>query len=184
MAFSSPGPRPEGRAPIPTTSASPYARKTTRCPAARSKAGFPAAGDKVVVDTRRWLDWTDKFGPLAAHIAALDLPPCLIDGENIARNSAGNADFFSLQAVLKRSHGSQTARDALEFHIFDLFEVDERGRGLRIPECAVDSLSDCGDPIGGDGLGKFDRQKHQETRQRRRLCPGRFAGAMIFCQAM
>lgn len=88
------------------------------------RALIAAAGDKVVVHTRSGLDWTDKFGPLATHIAALDLPPCLIDGEIIARNVAGNPDFSSLQAVLKRGHGSQTARDALEFHAFDLLELN------------------------------------------------------------
>src|SRR3546814_5605835 len=57
--------------------------------------------------TRGGLDWTDKFAPLVRHIAALDLPPCLIDGEIIAYGRNGNPDFSALQAILKRGHGSQ-----------------------------------------------------------------------------
>jgi len=82
-----------------------------------------AAGDEVRVYTRSGLDWTDKFAPLAAHFAALGLPPCLIDGEVIARDEAGNPDFSSLQSVLKRGHGAQGEDDALEFHAFDLLEL-------------------------------------------------------------
>ncbi|WP_334183476.1 DNA ligase D [Novosphingobium sp.] len=88
------------------------------------RALVAAAGGKIMVHTRSGLDWTDKFAPLAAHLAALNLPPCLIDGEIIARGKDGNPDFSSLQAVLKRGHGSQTDRDALEFHAFDLIELD------------------------------------------------------------
>ena len=88
------------------------------------RALIAAAGENVHIHTRSGLDWTDKFAPLAAHIAALDLPPCLIDGEVIARNGEGNPDFSSLQSVLKRGHGSQTEADKLEFHAFDLLELD------------------------------------------------------------
>jgi bifunctional non-homologous end joining protein LigD len=88
------------------------------------RALVAAAGGKLIVHTRSGLDWTDKFAPLAAHLAALNLPPCLIDGEIIARDKDGNPDFSGLQAVLKRGHGSQTDRDALEFHAFDLIELD------------------------------------------------------------
>jgi bifunctional non-homologous end joining protein LigD len=88
------------------------------------RALIAAAGSEVRVHTRAGHDWTDKFGPLAAHFASLDLPPCLIDGEVIARGSSGNPDFSALQSVLKRGHGSQGTDDALEFHAFDLLELD------------------------------------------------------------
>lgn len=88
------------------------------------RALIAASGDMVRVHTRNGLDWTDKFGPLAAHIAALDLPPCLIDGEIIARDARGNPDFSMLQSVLKRGKGSQGMDDALELHAFDLLELD------------------------------------------------------------
>ncbi|PNU04840.1 DNA ligase D [Novosphingobium guangzhouense] len=89
------------------------------------RALIAAAGNRIVVHTRSGLDWTDKFAPLVAHIAALDLPPCLIDGEIIARGAQGNPDFSSLQAVLKRGKGSQGADQPLEFHAFDLLELED-----------------------------------------------------------
>ncbi|WP_068076527.1 DNA ligase D [Novosphingobium lentum] len=88
------------------------------------RALIAAAGSDVRVYTRSGKDWTDKFAPLVAAFAALDLPPCLIDGEIVAYGSDGNPDFSSLQAVLKRGHGSQTDSDRLSFHAFDLLEAD------------------------------------------------------------
>jgi len=80
-------------------------------------------GADVKVFTRNGLDWTDKFAPLVRSIAALDLPPALIDGEIVAYDKEGNPDFSSLQAVLKRGHGEQTEATPLSFHAFDLLEV-------------------------------------------------------------
>ncbi|QWC57318.1 DNA ligase D [Erythrobacter sp. 3-20A1M] len=88
------------------------------------RAMIAASGDKVTVYTRSGKDWTDKFAPLAEAIAALDLPPCLIDGEIVATDAKGNPDFSTLQQVLKRGHGSQGEDDALELHAFDLLELD------------------------------------------------------------
>jgi bifunctional non-homologous end joining protein LigD len=87
------------------------------------RALVAACGDKVRVYTRSGKDWTDKFAPLVNSIAALDLPPCLIDGEIIATDEAGNPHFSGLQQLLKRGHGSQGAEDALQFHAFDLLET-------------------------------------------------------------
>ncbi|QGN55940.1 DNA ligase D [Novosphingobium sp. Gsoil 351] len=81
-------------------------------------------GGEVRVHTRNGLDWTDKFAPLAKAIAALDLPPALIDGEIVSYDTDGNPDFSSLQAVLKRGHGAQTDATPLAFHAFDLLELD------------------------------------------------------------
>ncbi len=88
------------------------------------RALVAAAGETVTIWTRSGKDWTDKFAPLVKHIAALDLPPSLIDGEIIAHDANGNPDFSALQAVLKRGHGAQAKDDALSFHAFDLIEVD------------------------------------------------------------
>ncbi|MDP3674778.1 MAG: DNA ligase D [Novosphingobium sp.] len=81
-------------------------------------------GAEVRVYTRNGLDWTDKFAPLARAIAALDLPPALIDGEIVSYDKDGNPDFSSLQAVLKRGHGAQTDKTPLSFHAFDVLEID------------------------------------------------------------
>lgn len=87
------------------------------------RALIAAHGDKVRVYTRSGQDWTDKFAPLVAAIAALDLPGALIDGEIVAHDAAGNPDFSALQAILKRGHGAQKAGDTLAFHAFDLLEL-------------------------------------------------------------
>ncbi|QZH76451.1 MAG: DNA ligase D [Erythrobacter sp.] len=81
-------------------------------------------GREVRVYTRNGKDWTDKFAPLVSSFAELDLPPSLIDGEIVAYGKSGNPDFSTLQAVLKRGHGSQSASDNLAFHGFDLLELD------------------------------------------------------------
>ncbi|MBM0169793.1 DNA ligase D [Altererythrobacter sp. C41] len=88
------------------------------------RALIAAAGEDVRVYTRSGKDWSDKFAPLVAKFAALDLPSCLIDGEIVAYGKDGNPDFSALQKVLKRGHGSQGRDDALTFHAFDLLEVD------------------------------------------------------------
>ena len=88
------------------------------------RALIAAADDTVHIYTRSGKNWTDKFGPLVEAVAALDLPPCLIDGEITAPGKDGNPDFSSLQAVLKRGHGSQRPGDALTYHAFDLLELD------------------------------------------------------------
>lgn len=82
-----------------------------------------AKGAEVRFYTRSGKDWTDKFTPLVEAVAALDLPPCLIDGEIVANGSDGNPDFSTLQRVLKRGHGSQSALDRLVLHAFDLLEL-------------------------------------------------------------
>ncbi len=87
------------------------------------RALVAARGKQVRVYTRSGKDWTDKFGPLVEAVTALDLPSCLIDGEITASNAEGNPDFSTLQAVLKRGHGSQKASDNLQFHAFDLLEL-------------------------------------------------------------
>ena len=88
------------------------------------RALIAAKGAEVRVYTRNGKDWTDKFAPLVDTVAALDLPACLIDGEIIATDAQGNPDFSTLQAVLKRGHGSQSAKDKLEYHAFDLLEIE------------------------------------------------------------
>lgn len=88
------------------------------------RAVVAAKGSEVRVYTRSGKDWTDKFVPLAASIAELDLPSCLIDGEIVASDAKGNPDFSTLQKVLKRGHGSQGGQDLLTLHAFDLLELD------------------------------------------------------------
>jgi bifunctional non-homologous end joining protein LigD len=88
------------------------------------RALLSAAGANVRVFTRTGLDWTEKFTPLVQAIAALDLPPALIDGEITAPDASGNPSFSALQAELKRGHGEQGAETRLDFHAFDLLRLD------------------------------------------------------------
>jgi bifunctional non-homologous end joining protein LigD len=91
------------------------------------RALVSVAGGDVRVFTRHGLDWTGKFGPLVKAIAALDLPPALIDGEITAPDANGNPSFSALQNELKRGHGSQKSH--MDFHAFDLLSLD--GEDLR-----------------------------------------------------
>ncbi|NIJ17078.1 DNA ligase D [Sphingobium vermicomposti] len=77
------------------------------------------AGKQVRVFTRTGLDWADRFAPLAAELAAMNLPPALIDGEIVAMGADGNPDFSTLQQVLKGE-----ADGALHLFAFDLLELD------------------------------------------------------------
>src|SRR3546814_10384803 len=88
------------------------------------RAEIAASGGDVRVYTRSGLDWTGKFAPLVRRIAALDLPPCLIDGEIVAYGKDGHTDFSSLTAGLKRGHGAQDEGTELLFFAFDLLEAD------------------------------------------------------------
>jgi len=87
------------------------------------RAVVACAGGEVSVFTRSGQDWTEKFAPLARHLAALDLPACLIDGEVVAFGEDGNPSFSALQAMLKRGHGAQKDSDALALFAFDLLEL-------------------------------------------------------------
>ncbi|EQA98011.1 DNA ligase D [Sphingobium baderi] len=88
------------------------------------RALIAAAGKQVKVFTRSGLDWSDKFIPLTRGIAALDLPPALIDGEIVAFGADGNPSFSALQAVLKRGHGAQREETPFSFFAFDLLALD------------------------------------------------------------
>ena len=77
---------------------------------------------RALLRTRKGLDWTARFGSIAA--AARRLPDCVIDGEAVAMNQEGVPDFSALQAALSEDRG-----DALVFFAFDLLYCD--GHDLR-----------------------------------------------------
>jgi len=88
------------------------------------RALVAVSGGKVRIFTRNGLDWTEKFGPLVRAIAALDLPPALIDGEIVAFGPDGNPSFSALQGVLKRGHGAQREDTPFHFFAFDLLALE------------------------------------------------------------
>ena len=76
----------------------------------------------VSLKTRKALDWTEKFGAIAA--AAAKFPDAIIDGEIVALNEKGDPDFSAMQAAL-----SDGDTDELVYFAFDLLFAD--GEDLR-----------------------------------------------------
>ncbi|HET9448328.1 MAG TPA: DNA ligase D, partial [Steroidobacteraceae bacterium] len=85
------------------------------------------ADHDATLKTRKGLDWTDKFQPIAD--LAAKFPDCIIDGEVAALDANGAPDFSALQAAL--SDGNV---DDLVFFAFDLLylaDADLREQPLR-----------------------------------------------------
>ena len=78
-------------------------------------------GGRVRLVSRRGLDWAWRFPMIVAAVEALAVRSCIIDGEVIACDSNGLADF---QLLRWRLH-----HDPAILCAFDLLELD--GHGLR-----------------------------------------------------
>jgi bifunctional non-homologous end joining protein LigD len=76
---------------------------------------------KVRLLTRKSLDWTHRFKPVAAAIAALPVETALLDGELVVENDKGISSFSLLQTDLKDGRG-----DRLVYYVFDLLYLDGR----------------------------------------------------------
>ena len=81
------------------------------------------AGGKVVIYTRKGLDWTDRFRPLVRPLADLPCRSALLDGEVAVADKDGRTDFGALQAAL----GDGGA--GIAYYLFDLLVLD--GEDLR-----------------------------------------------------
>ncbi|WP_407156096.1 DNA ligase D [Bradyrhizobium sp. STM 3557] len=68
---------------------------------------------RATLKTRKGLDWTAKFGAIAAE--AGKLPDAIVDGEIVALDGKGNPNFSALQAAI-----SEGQTDELIFFAFDL----------------------------------------------------------------
>jgi bifunctional non-homologous end joining protein LigD len=79
---------------------------------------------KVRLLTRKGLDWTHRFKPIAQAVATLDAETALIDGELVAVDEQGHSSFSLLQNDLKDSRS-----DRMRYFAFDLLFVD--GHDLR-----------------------------------------------------
>ncbi|MDB5651096.1 MAG: ligD, partial [Hyphomicrobiales bacterium] len=79
---------------------------------------------KAVLRTRKGIDWTERFKPVAEALSALPLGAALLDGEIVVEDANGIADFSGLQKALKDG----TDED-LVFYVFDLLHLD--GHDLR-----------------------------------------------------
>ena len=83
--------------------------------AARLEAG------KVRMLTRSGLDWTARFRPIAAALAALKIRAAYLDGEIAVLGEDGVTSFAALQDALSRGQGER-----LTYHVFDLLHLDGR----------------------------------------------------------
>ncbi len=79
---------------------------------------------KVQLLTRKGLDWTHRFKPIAEAVAALGADTALIDGELVSEDERGISNFSLLQTDLKDDRS-----DRLRYCVFDLLYLD--GRDLR-----------------------------------------------------
>ena len=79
-------------------------------------------GGEVALNTRKGLDWADKFPAIAKE--ARGLPDALIDGETVAIDHNGLPDFSALQAAI-----ADGKTDKLVYYAFDLLFAD--GEDLR-----------------------------------------------------
>ena len=71
--------------------------------------------------TRKSLDWTHRFKPIAAAVAALPAETALLDGELVVEDDKGISSFSLLQTDLKDGRG-----DRLVYYVFDLLHLDGR----------------------------------------------------------
>ncbi|MBX6424478.1 MAG: DNA ligase D [Variibacter sp.] len=74
----------------------------------------------VQIKTRRGLDWTRKFRPVAEALSALPVRQALIDGEAVVETEKGLSSFAALQEALKSGRGP------FAFYAFDLLHLDGR----------------------------------------------------------
>ncbi len=76
-------------------------------------------GRTIKLLTRKGLDWTAKFKPIADALRGLGLGSALIDGEVVVEDEAGMSSFTGLQADLKSGR-----TDRMVFYAFDLLYLD------------------------------------------------------------
>jgi bifunctional non-homologous end joining protein LigD len=65
--------------------------------------------------SRNGLNWTPRFGPIAAAAAALPVSEAILDGEVVVQKADGTTDFQALQNVLEGKYDKD-----LVYYVFDL----------------------------------------------------------------
>jgi bifunctional non-homologous end joining protein LigD len=73
---------------------------------------------RVHLFTRNRKDWTHKYARIAGAIAKLGLKDAVFDGELVATNAKGEADFSRMQAA------GEDDSVPLTYHVFDLLNLD------------------------------------------------------------
>ena len=69
--------------------------------------------------TRKALDWTDKFVPVAESLQRLPVEQAIIDGELVSEDENGHASFSKLQQDLKKGQS-----ETFIYYVFDLLYRD------------------------------------------------------------
>jgi bifunctional non-homologous end joining protein LigD len=80
-------------------------------------------GGEIQLLTRKGLDWTAKFKPVAKALKDLKIPSALLDGEIVVEDEAGVSSFSALQQELKGKG------ERFVYYVFDLLYLD--GKDLR-----------------------------------------------------
>jgi bifunctional non-homologous end joining protein LigD len=80
-------------------------------------------GGRVVLRTRKGLDWTDKFRPIVPSLSGLDCDTAILDGEMAVADEHGRTDFGALQDALSGGKGR------IAYYLFDILHLD--GEDLR-----------------------------------------------------
>ena len=84
------------------------------------------ADGKARLHTRTGLDWTRKFGAVAADAARLKCKSALIDGEAIVMNAKGVSDFPGLVAALEQHRSGDIALMAFDLLFLDGADMREK----------------------------------------------------------
>jgi bifunctional non-homologous end joining protein LigD len=99
--------------------------------------------------TRKQQDWTHRFKPIAAAVAALPAETALLDGEIVVEDDNGISNFSLLQTDLKDGRS-----DRFVYYVFDLLHLDGRdltGEPLTARKAALANL------LQRDGAGRTIR---------------------------
>jgi bifunctional non-homologous end joining protein LigD len=75
--------------------------------------------DEVTLLTRKGLDWTERFGPIALALRDLGLGAALLDGEIVVEDEAGISSFNALVSDLKSGR-----QDRFRYYVFDLLYLN------------------------------------------------------------
>ena len=79
---------------------------------------------KASLVTRRGNDWTDRFPKIAAAVEQLGIGDAILDGEIVAVDADGSADFQRLQNSMRHGNDSR-----IVYYLFDLLYLG--GHDLR-----------------------------------------------------
>jgi bifunctional non-homologous end joining protein LigD len=114
-------------------------------------------GRSIKLLTRKGLDWTERFKPIADTLKKLRLGSALIDGEIVVETASGIPSFSELQQAL-----SSGSKDRFLYYVFDLLYgngVDLRNVPLIDRKALLQRVLE---PIAGGSNVRFSEQFEQD----------------------